>query len=422
MDFVEIIERLTAALAIGFLVGVERGWKRREDEEGSRVAGLRTYTLIGLLGGISGLLGILLGTGAFIALLIAFALPWAGYKATEIWREDDASITGLVAGLVVFALGTLASLGRIEEAAAASIALIAVLAFKSLTHGWLKQLTWSELRSALLLLAATLIALPLLPDRALDPWGAFNPRELWLLTLLLAGASFAGYAGLRIFGPRHGLFVAGLAGALVSSTAMTMDMARRASKKEALPRMAASVATLGNGVMMARVLILLAIVAPSLVAGAAPPLAAASLISFGLAGLLARGVLKKSAGTMPAEPGNPLDLKFVARVAALLIAIIVLARIAAHFWGEEGLIGFAAIAGLVDVDAITLAAGRMFADGTAGHTTAVLAALVAVAADTISKAGLGAAIGGKGFALPYVLTSLAALLAGALVYAGMVLV
>ena len=208
-----MMERLAAALAIGFLVGVERGWKQREDVEGTRVAGLRTFTLIGLLGGLSGILGLLLGPAAFLALVFAFALPWTLYKASEIWREDDVSITGLIAGIAVFALGALASLGHIQEAAAAGIALTAILAGKGLSHGWLRQLTWPELRSALLLLAATLLALPLLPDRALDPWGAFNPHELWLLTLLLAAASFAGYAGLRIFGPRHGLFVAGVAGA-----------------------------------------------------------------------------------------------------------------------------------------------------------------------------------------------------------------
>lgn len=419
MDFLEIMERLAAALAIGFLVGVERGWKQRDEQEGGRVAGLRTFTLIGLLGGISGLLGLFLGPAAFVALLVAFAVPWAGYKATDIWREDDVSITGLVAGLVVFALGALASLGRIEEAAAAGIVLIAVLAFKALSHNWLHQLSWPELRSALLLLAATLIALPLLPDRALDPWGAFNPRELWLLTLLLAGASFAGYAGLRIFGPHHGLFVAGLAGALVSSTAMTLDMARRAAKGEAEPRLAASVATLGNAVMMTRVLVLLAIVAPGLLASTAPPLAIASLVSLIIAFALGRGALATAQKDVPVEPGSPLDLKFVARVGLLLAGIIVLARIASHLWGEQGLVGFAAIAGLVDVDAITLAAGRLAAGGEVEAYTGALAVLVAVGADTVSKGVLGASIGRGGFATPYALASLAALVTGGAIYGAM---
>lgn len=418
MDFLLAMERLTVALAVGFLVGVERGWKQREEAEGSRVAGLRTYTLIGLLGGISGLLGTAYGSAAFVGMLAAFALPWTVFKAADIWREDDVSVTGLVAGLAVFALGALASAGHTSEAAAAAIAIAAILAFKSLTHSWLKQLTWPELRAALLLLAGTLIALPLLPGEPLDPWGAFNPRELWLLTLLLAAASFAGYAGLRIFGPRHGLFVAGLAGALVSSTAMTLDMARRSARGEAGSRLAASVATIGNGVMMARVVVLLAIVAPGAVPAALPPLAAGALVSFTIAFLLARRALLGPADALKAEPGTPLDLTFIGRIAAVLITIVVLARIAAHFWGEQGLIGFAAIAGLVDVDAITLAAGRMIGAEVA-TATGVLAALVAVAADTVSKAGLGTAFGRSGFALPYVLASLAALAAGGLVYTAM---
>ncbi|GGE42216.1 membrane protein [Marinicauda pacifica] len=419
MEFFEMMERLAAALAIGFLVGVERGWKQREDVEGTRVAGLRTFTLIGLLGGLSGILGLLLGPAAFLALVFAFALPWTLYKASEIWREDDVSITGLIAGIAVFALGALASLGHIQEAAAAGIALTAILAGKGLSHGWLRQLTWPELRSALLLLAATLLALPLLPDRALDPWGAFNPHELWLLTLLLAAASFAGYAGLRIFGPRHGLFVAGVAGALVSSTAMTIDMARRAAKGEAAPRLAASVATLGNGVMMARVLVLLAIVAPALLTTAGPPLAVASLTSILIAFGLGRRALRHADSDMPATPGNPLDLRFIAQIALLLVTVVVLARLASHVWGEQGLVGFAAIAGLVDVDAITLAAGRMVTNDTVPHATGVVAVLVAVGADTVSKGVLGGVIGRQGFAWPYGLASLAGLAAGTGTYAAM---
>ncbi|TGY90521.1 DUF4010 domain-containing protein [Marinicauda algicola] len=418
MDFPLVMERLTVALAVGFLVGVERGWKQRGEAEGSRVAGLRTYTLIGLLGGISGLLAEAYGGAAFVGALIAFALPWTVFKATDIWREDDVSVTGLVAGLAVFALGALAAAGHLAVAAASAIAITLILAFKGVTHTWLRQLSWSELRAGLLLLAATLIALPLLPGEPLDPWGAFNPRELWLLTLLLAAASFAGYAGLRVFGPRHGLFVAGLAGALVSSTAMTLDMARRTARGEAGGRLAASVAAIGNAVMMARVVVLLAIVSPGAVPLALPPLAAGTLASLVAAFLLARNALLGPAETLKAEPGRPLDLGFVARIALVLVTIVVLARIAAHFWGEEGLIGFAAIAGLVDVDAITLAAGRMIGAEVAA-ATGVLAALVAVAADTVSKAGLGAVFGRGAFALPYGLASLAALVAGGLVYAGM---
>lgn len=196
--------------------------------------------MIGLLGGVSGVLGVLLGPLAFAALTLAFILPWFAFKSFEVAIDQDVSVTGLMAGLAVFALAALAGIGQIQ--AAAAVALVAVLAFKHTEHAWLRGLTWEELRSALVLLAATLIALPLLPDRAIDPFGALNPRALWLLTILLTGASFAGYVALKALGPERGLFVGGLAAALVSSTAMTIDLARRTRSGEAPPGLAAAVA------------------------------------------------------------------------------------------------------------------------------------------------------------------------------------
>lgn len=411
MDAILMIERLAAALAIGFLIGVERGWKQRKAGGSHRVAGLRTYTLIGLLGGVSGVLGETLGAVAFAALALAFALPWSGYKAVELVTDDDLSITGLVAGLAVFALGALAGLGAIQPAAAAAVALAVILAFKHEQHAWLRGLTSAELRSALWLLAATLIALPLLPDRTIDPFGAINPRVLWLLTVLLAGVSFAGYAALKALGPERGLLVGGLATALVSSTAMTLDLARRTRTGESAPGLAASIAVLGNAVMIGRALILLALFAPASLRLAGPTLGAAATASLAIAApFVLRAAGRPSSG--PAHPGNPLDLKFIARTALMLSAVIILTGLAGRIWGEAGLWAVAALAGLTDVDAITLALAQQMR-GELAVRTGVLAVLIAVGANTVSKTGFAAALGRPGFSLPYAAASAAALGAGA---------
>lgn len=415
MEFLPLIERLAAALAIGFLIGIERGWKQREAGEQTRVAGLRTYALIGLLGGVSGVLGVLLGPLAFAALTLAFILPWFAFKTFEVAIDQDVSVTGLIAGLVVFALAALAGVGQIQAATAAAVVLVAVLAFKAAEHAWLRGLTWEELRSALVLLAATLIALPLLPDRALDPLGAINPRELWLLTILLAGASFAGYVALKALGPERGLFVGGLAAALVSSTAMTIDMARRTRSGQAPPGLAAAVAAAGNAVMISRALVLLAILAPTTLPVAAPTLGAAILVSALIAAPMALRAAGQASGQR-ADPGNPLDLKFVARLALMLGVVIVLARVASSVWGDAGLLIFAGIAGLVDVDAITLAVAQQVRDDLPAQA-GVLAALIAVASNTLAKAVFAAAIGRVRFSLPYAAASIAALGAGATVLA-----
>ncbi|PWE18491.1 hypothetical protein DDZ18_02480 [Marinicauda salina] len=412
MDFLEIAERLAAAVAIGFLIGVERGWKQREQAESTRVAGLRTYTLIGLMGGAAGLLAQEVGEFAYAALTLGFAGAWTYYKAREIDQENDYSITGLVAGLLVYLLGTLAMVGDIQIATGAGVLLALVLAFKRATHSWVRKLSWEELRSALLILAATLIALPLLPDRALDPWGAFNPRQLWLLTILLAGASFAGYVALRLFGPRRGLFIGGLAAAAVSSTAMTLDLARRTRAREAPTRLATAVAAAGNAVMIGRVFIFLAIFGQPALVMAGPPLLAAALLSAGLSVAFAWRAKPETPDSTFQKLGNPLDLRFVLQVGAVLAAIIALARLAQHFFGGAGLLALAATAGLVDVDAVTLAVASMVRDGTSAELGAA-AVLLAVGVDTVSKAGLALIFGRARFAVPYAVASAAALVAGA---------
>src|SRR5690606_1198830 len=180
-DILETLQRLTVALAIGFLVGIERGWKQRGEREGERVAGLRTFALCGLLGGVSGLSLDLAGPLFLAATTLAFA---AAFIVFQVRNTDDNSATSTIAGLLVYGLGVYSALGSLSVAAAAAVAVTLILAFKETLHGWLASLTWKEIRSALLILAATFIALPVLPDRPIDPWGAVNPRSLWLLTIL----------------------------------------------------------------------------------------------------------------------------------------------------------------------------------------------------------------------------------------------
>ncbi len=171
---IELFQRLGLALALGFLVGIERGWKHREAPDGARAAGIRTHTIIGLFGGLAGTLGAMLGEVAFAAFVIVFAGIWGFFKMKETEKDDDISATGAIAGLLLFAIGAMPAIGDMRVAAAAGVALTAILAFKEGLHGWVHTLTWKEIRSALLILAATLTALPLLPDAAIDPWGVIR--------------------------------------------------------------------------------------------------------------------------------------------------------------------------------------------------------------------------------------------------------
>ena len=222
MDRDDLFVRLGLALAIGFLIGLERGWKARDEEEGQRTAGLRTYSLIGLLGGI---FAALTKDQNFLLLASGFVVV-SGALAAFLWREgvsdDDFSATSVVAVMLTYMLGAFSVLGEPVVAAGAGVATALLLATKAKLHGWLARITWPELRAGLLLAAMTFIALPLLPNRAVDPYGAVNPYELWVMTILIAVVSFIGYAAIRIAGPERGTVMAAGAGGAVNSTAATL--------------------------------------------------------------------------------------------------------------------------------------------------------------------------------------------------------
>ena len=420
MEQAELFQRIGIAVAIGFAVGVERGWKSRAAEDESRVAGLRTYILIGVLGGVGAILSQELVSWAFAALTLVFGAAWTAFKWLETQRDGDISITGLVAGLIVYALGGYAIVGDLQVAAAAGVFVVMVLAFKETMHDWLRALSWNEIRSALLILAATFIALPLLPSEPLDPFGAFNPRALWLITVVLASASFAGYVALRVFGPKAGLYLGAGAGALASSTAVTIDLARRTKAGELDAVAAGAAAAIANCLMFARVGVLLAIIAPSAFLASSAPLAAATLASLLGAGVLGIAAERgRGAGESSAKMENPLDLVAVGRLALLLAGITVIARLLSHFYGDSSVTAFAAIAGLADVDAVTLAVGGLAQSGSAPEMAAH-AVLAATAANSVSKMTLAALGGQARFALVYAAATIGALAAGlaALLLAG----
>lgn len=394
----EIFQRLGLALAIGFLVGVERGWRARDVAEGGRTAGIRTYALIGLLGGLAGLLSQSLGGWAFAAIGVPFAGAFILFKQREQAEEGDHSVTAIVAALLVFALGAYATLGEGQVAAAAAVVTATLLAFKGAIHGWLKRLTWPELRSALVLLAMSFVVLPLLPNRGFGPDGAFNPYELWLLTIAMAGISFVAYAAIKIFGPSRGVTLASVAGALVSSTAVTIYLARL-NRTAPNVTVNAGAAVLAGGVMVARICAVVIVLSPALFARLIVPLGAFAAVS-AILGLTA--VWRGRDQTDPAESTikSPFDLGLVVKFALVLGVVMAAARILSAHYGAEGLLPVAALAGLVDVDAVTLATARMTAQGLDLRLGAY-AILLAAAVDSASKGVIATAVGGLRFGALY---------------------
>jgi uncharacterized membrane protein (DUF4010 family) len=405
-----LIVRLGLSLVIGLLVGLERGWRERDMPAGSRTAGIRTYGLSGLLGGVLAALAEALGSGIVFALgFVGFAGVFAWFKWHEAEQAETFSVTGVVAALAVFGLGGLAVSGDYRAAAAGGVALAGVLASREVLHGLLKRISWIELRSALLLAGMTAIVLPLMPNRTIDPWGGLNPWEIWFFTVLTAAISYAGYVAVRILGPGKGVLVSGLAGALVSSTAVTVAFARRASAGEPVRPLAGG-AVLAGMVSVFRVLTLVTIVKPELALALAAPILSAGVV-FGLLGAaMLRGVA--NAGPMETRLGNPFDLgPLLIFAASFAIVATASAALTSHY-GAGSAIVTSGVSGVLDVDVAALTAARL-TGGTIPIATAAAAVLFAVAANLLAKVAAAFAIGPIGYSIRLLGATAAAILAGA---------
>ncbi len=392
------------------IVGLERHWKTREQHAGQRLAGLRTFTLAGLLGGALGALP----TGAAAAVaagaLVLGALVVGGYVTTA-HESRDFGMTTELALLTTFVLGALATLGAPFSATAAAVAMALLLGLKTEFHRVIEQLDRHELLATLQLLALAAVLVPLLPDRDLGPWNSLNPRTIGMLVLLIAGLSYVGYFAVRLLGDKLGLLLTAVLGGLTSSTAVTVAYARRARSAPAdVPLLGAGIA-LASATMVPRLALEIAAVHRPLLATLWPTLAALALVP--LAGV-AIGALRGGHRGKPAKLHltNPLQLAAALGFGALLAVLFVAAEGLKRAFGVAGTYAIAATAGLLDVDAISLALAHDAARGALGADVATRGIAVAVLVNTGVKAMIAAVLGG----LPVVRSASAVL--GAAVVAG----
>lgn len=393
-----LILPLAIALAVGLLIGLERGWHERTAKEGTRVAGVRTYGLIGLLGGFAGLLAsearIDLVGYAFVGLALALV---AGH-AIDAWRGGDVGITSLIAGLLTFVFGAGATLGYMVEAAAAAVVTALILGYKSTLHRWISLLEDTELRATLKLLLISVVVLPILPDRGYGPWQALNPYEIWWMVVLIAGISFCGYFAMRIAGTGKGALLTGFLGGLASSTALTLHFARLARQHPEVRQSLAPGILLACGTVFPRVLVVAGIVHPPIVPVIAVPALAMGAVIYVGAGLQWQPPPDKIDEQDQARLSNPLELGSAAIFGILLAVIMLAAKGLEVTFGGTGLMALAAAAGITDVDAITLTFARM--SRTALSTDlAALGIILACATNSLVKAVLTVVIGGRALGL-----------------------
>lgn len=387
------LQAFATSLAIGLLLGLER--ERRPDAK----AGLRTFALVALFGTLSGLIADETGNAWIIALgLIIVGAMMVAANSLDAHADHDPGTTSVVALLICYSLGTAVWYRYDTLAAMLAVATTALLYFKPELHGFSRSLTRKDLISILQFAVLSLVVLPILPDENFGPYGAFNPHQVWWMVVLISGLSLAGYAALRIVGPRHGALLIGCFGGLVSSTATTMVFARHAHGETALRRTASVVILLANLMVMLRLGLLSGFVAPSLLVPLGTVLGAGLLFGLPMAvwGWRAHAD-SRDALPMP-EVGNPTELRTALSFGLLYALILFLSAWLEDVAGDKGLYLVALASGLTDVDAITLSTLRLYNLDKLGAAQAVTAIALANLANLAVKAGLVASIGGIGLA------------------------
>jgi uncharacterized membrane protein (DUF4010 family) len=281
-----------------------------------------------------------------------------------------------------------------QLAAGTAVVVTVLLNLKPTLHRWVAALSEIELRAVLRLLVISLVILPVLPDQGYGPYQALNPRTIWLFVVLLSTLSFIGYLAIRILGPRRGYLATGFFGGLVSSTATTAALARLGRRDPSQTLAMAAGIAIANAVMAIRMIVVTALFNMKLAIAAAWPLGCAAVAAAALAILLWRrsAAIPSHTETKPIEVENPFDIGPALRLAAVLAVVLVLAKFLEERYGENGIQVLAAIAGLVDVDAITLTVAR---DADTAMAAAVASLLIAALANTIFKAVLLGWAGGR---------------------------
>ncbi|MEO8307361.1 MAG: DUF4010 domain-containing protein [Pseudomonadota bacterium] len=420
-QFEELLSRIALAFGIGLLIGLERGWNTREMQPGSRVAGVRTFGISGLLGGlVAALTGpadtpISVGGALLVGMAFAtFSAVFVAFSRNGSRPDGNRSATSAIAALLTFVLGAYAVRGNMSVAAATAVAAAGVLAFREGIHRWVAQITRRELESGLVLLAMSFIGLPLFPDSAIGPFGGVNLREVWIIAIALATLSFGGYVTVRHFGERRGELISAAIGGIVSSTAVAISNARRASSRQGSAPLLAAATSLAMAVSFVRVIAITSALRPSLVLSVGAPLLVASAVAVTFALLRARRSMPEGLSRAPIAFRNPFGFWSVLAMAAFMGVLIVVGRLISEHFGNSATVAGAAAMGLFDVDAMTVSMARLASDALPPRAAA-LAILSGVASNTFLKVLVAGIVGRGRFAIHVAVICLACTIAGALV-------
>lgn len=404
---------LAVALLLGAIIGLERGWDAREQKSGERIAGIRTFALVGLLGGISAVLAQEITEWAFPVLLVSVVAMAIVAYSERLEHIRNFSITGMVGMVLTFCFGAVAVAVDPVIATAAAVVTAIILDNKQEIHGWVNKLKEHELDAALKLLLISVVMLPLLPNEKMGPGGVLNPREIWWMVVMIASISFVGYFAIRVAGTRKGILFTSLFAGLSSSTALTLHFARQASKTPQLNAQFATGILIACGTMFPRILVYCLVINPDLLPSLIWPVLVMTALLYGPALFIWRKNDRELQVSQPTLNQNPLDLTSALVFGALLTAILLMGEFLGNWLGDAGIYFLAATSGIADVDAITLSLTRM-SNNSLAMGTAVIGIVIAAATNNLVKSALAGFVGNRQIGLlvggPMVLSLAAGLL------------
>jgi uncharacterized membrane protein (DUF4010 family) len=385
--------RFAIALGIGVLIGMEREHSAQTDDE-RRFAGVRTYPLFALLGATAALMADITSVWTFVALtVLAMGLIIASYAVTA--HEHIGLTTEVSAGLT-YACGALAVWGEVELAVAVGVVTVGLLALKLELHRFAQRISREDIYAIVKFAAISLIVLPVLPNQNYGPppFDVLNPYRTWLLVVFISGISFLGYVSIKIVGARRGIGLTGLLGGLASSTAVTLSFSERSEQEPNLVRPFALAIILAWTVMFARVFVEVAALNVPLLAELWIPLAAAGAV--GLVACVLFYLAQRSLGPSDVEFSNPFELGTAIKFGLFYALVLVVAKAAEFYFQDAGLYAASVLAGLTDVDAITLSMAQLA--GTAGGVTmetGARAVVLAVMSNTLVKGVIAMMVGSR---------------------------
>ena len=385
--------RFAAALLIGALIGLEREFVQQRSGE-QEFGGIRTFALMSLLGAVAAFHTDQYGPLIFLAVYLGLILLlWASLLASSM-RGVEEGITTEVTALLVPLFGAMMIWNQPAIAAALGVITALILALKPRLHGAARRMSAEDLRATLEFSIITAVVLPLLPNEGFGPFEVLNPFQIWLLVVFISGIGFLGYVLMKYLGPERGIGITGLLGGLASSTATTLSFAGRSKTNAGLSTVLAQGILLASCVMFPRVLIEVAVVNPALVRQVVVPLA-----TMLIAGVIAvyilqrRGRAEEKADHGGVELSNPLRLKTAITFGLVFAVVLVAVEAANEYFGSAGVYIASILAGITDVDSITLSVSNLSLKGLLDPRVAAIAIILATIMNTIAKAVMAMVLG-----------------------------